>query len=119
MSSTSEPTTAIGYYFRGDDKKKGLKKLGKNAENEDLGIIQSWLIKSKEDERRCPQANWFEVIGTANKCDDHVFRVLEHTDSNNPYSPPVKGGLFLFANDLVNYYGNNLGAISVTVTRKE
>jgi T6SS, Phospholipase effector Tle1-like, catalytic domain len=92
---------------------------GWDRDNEDLGIIQSWLIKSKEDERRCPQANWFEVIGTTNKTDDHVFRVLEYAGSDNPYSPPVKGGLFLFANDLINYYGNNLGAISLTVTRHE
>ena len=48
LSSTTEPTVATGYYFRGDDKKKGLKKLGKNAENEDLGIY--FLIEVKDGE---------------------------------------------------------------------
>lgn len=47
-SSTAAPAIASGVYFRGDDKKKGLKKLGKNAENEDLGIY--FLIEVKEGE---------------------------------------------------------------------
>ncbi len=79
--------------------------------------VKEWVISFAESERRCPNAEWFEVIGTVLENDDHLFQMLKYQDDTHPYKPTVDGELFAFANDLNDKYGNNLGCIQITITR--
>ncbi len=79
--------------------------------------LMRWGVKLKEGGRRVPDAAWFELIGTVNRSDKENFRILKHTTKSNPYKCMQGGELFAFANDLNSKYGNNLGAIVLSVTR--
>ena len=89
---------------------------GWDRKGQDLSLLKDVVIRFSENDRRCPEARWFEVVGCINKSDDVVFRLLNRTKSK-PYSVPLKGELFAFANDVGDRYGNNLGTIKVGVTR--
>ena len=89
---------------------------GWDRKGQDLSLLKDVVIRFSENDRRCPEARWFEVVGCINKSDDVVFRLLKRTKSK-PYSVPLKGELFAFANDVGDRYGNNLGSIKVGVTR--
>lgn len=82
-----------------------------------IGKVKEWLIGFAESSRRCPDAEWFEIVGSLDRSDDDLFRILKHTDPAHPYSPTKDAELYAFANDLRDKYGNNLGSIEVTVTR--
>jgi len=84
----------------------------------DAWFGKEWFIKNKENERRCPSAKWFEVVCAINKSEDSIFKILDLIQRGNAYTVPVKGELFSFANDLDSMYGNNLGAITITVSRQ-
>ena len=43
--------------------------------------------------------------------------MLQHTGKISPFKAFIHGELFAFANDLDRMYGNNMGAIDVTVWR--
>jgi hypothetical protein len=72
------------------------------------------LIRAAEPNRRCPEANWFELIGTLD-CGD-CFRI-GCRGAGWTYSPARTGQLLAFANDVPKRYGNNSGVILLTVTR--
>lgn len=74
-------------------------------------------IKFMEDDRRCPEADWFEVVGMVGKAGS-AFRALRHTSEVDSLDITTAAGeLFFFANDLEDRYGNNLGLIQIWVTR--
>jgi len=79
--------------------------------------VKELIFRFAESGRRCPEAEWFEVIGTINKEDRHLFRILHHTDDEHPYEAQENGELFVFANDMIDKYDNNLGSVDMTVTR--
>jgi hypothetical protein len=84
----------------------------------DLGWLKEIIIRRKEEDRRVPSANWFEVCGTLGTNEDSHFRVLHHLENSDAdLEPETNSELFLFANDLKSRYGNNLGFIDVTVKR--
>lgn len=74
------------------------------------------LVRRMESRRRCPTANWFELVGTVGKNECNHFRIgcggIEKV-----YSPKVSGQFFAFANDLSTKYYNNSGSLCVTITR--
>ncbi|GKT12113.1 MAG: hypothetical protein ISEC1_P1088 [Thiomicrorhabdus sp.] len=91
---------------------------GWNRDNDSLGFIQKQFIRIMEGNKRHPDADWFEVIGTIGRNDRDCFRVLNHANSKPAYQPDANGELFVFANDLHSKYGNNRGTITITVTRE-
>jgi len=87
---------------------------GWNRKTEELGLKEI-LIQLTEGRRRCPDADWFEVIGGVGENDDLLFRILKHLTPDKAYSPKTTGVFFAFANDLDRFYDNNLGSIEVEV----
>lgn len=79
--------------------------------------LKEVFIRFKEDDRRVPRAQWFELIGGVGTDDQELFRVLEHPAGGAGYVPSASGELVFFANDLPRYYANNLGCIRVRVQR--
>ena len=88
---------------------------GWDRKHTDLGFLSGLFVKLKEDDRRCPKAKWFEIIGTIGKSDKSPIRLLKHTEM--PLKVDKTGDFYAFANDLDRMYGNNLGSISVSLTR--
>ena len=84
-------------------------------ETEQLPWLKEKLVGLFEDNRRVPEANWFELIGAEGDEDDDkskLFRVgkrVEHTAKSD-------ADLYLFANDLKSKYDNNEGFLKVTIT---
>ncbi|WP_207062235.1 DUF2235 domain-containing protein [Motiliproteus sp. SC1-56] len=85
---------------------------GWNREGVELGL-QELPIRMTEPFRRCPQANWFCLIGAIGDKDEHLFPIGRGTT----LEAPETGELCLFANDLMRFYGNNMGKLKVTVER--
>lgn len=81
---------------------------------EELGLKEVF-IAAAEPFRRNPDANWFEVVGVVDN--EEGQKVLPLRVASD-WSPQNTGELLLFANDLENFYGNNQGSITVTITRK-
>ena len=74
------------------------------------------LVRRMESRRRCPAANWFELVGTIGKNECNHFRI-GCGGFKKVYSPKVSGRFFAFANDLSTKYYNNSGSLCVTITR--
>lgn len=89
----------------------------KGWDRSQISSMKEWLIKWSESKRRMPDAEWFEAIGTIGKNDANIFRLLDYTNPLKPFVPPEKEELFASANDLISKYGNNLGSITITITR--
>ncbi|MBF0187523.1 MAG: DUF2235 domain-containing protein [Magnetococcales bacterium] len=81
-----------------------------------LGLSEMF-IAWKERDRRLPDAQWFEVVGSLGTTDKRLVRMLKHTTRRTAWTPPVTRELFAFANDLDKMYFNNSGHIQVTVKR--
>jgi hypothetical protein len=89
-------------------------------DNIELGRLKEFVIRRKEEDRRVADANWFEICGTIGKNEEGHFRILHHLEaSGSDYEPEVSGELFLFTNDLISRYGNNLGFIDVIIKRRD
>jgi len=87
-------------------------------ETEILGWVKEALVRKFEDNRRCPDARWFELIGAYGDNDNDLFRLGEAVNGVE-LSAKKTAPLWLFANDLSYKYGNNRGEISVKITRVE
>ncbi len=85
-------------------------------ETETLGWVKEPIVRMFEDNRRCPDANWFELIGAYGDNDNDLFR-LGSAVNGIECKAEKTAPLWLFANDLTYKYGNNRGDISVTITR--
>ncbi|MFK5984029.1 MAG: DUF2235 domain-containing protein [Pseudomonadota bacterium] len=88
---------------------------GWKTENE-LSGIKEFIVEHFEDNRRCTDADWFELIGTIGDDDKKLFRIGAG-GANKTYQAIDDGELYAFANDMLSKYGNNEGVIEVTVTR--
>lgn len=84
--------------------------------SEDLPWYKEGAVKFFEDKRRCPQANWFELIGAIGNNGGGFFRIGSG-GPNRIYTATQSGDLYAFANDLESKYGNNEGEIFVTISR--
>ena len=84
---------------------------------EQFGPILRRLARKQEPNRRCPCANWFELVGACqgNVCSQY-FKI-GCRGAAWTFSPTSSGRFFAFANDLDSRYHNNSGVICVTVTR--
>jgi len=92
---------------------------GWDRQSEDFPWYQELPIKWMEDERRCPKADWFEIVGVIGKKDQTPFRVLSYTKAGKQLNSGTRTGeIFLFANDMEDRYTNNLGFIKIVITRK-
>jgi len=84
--------------------------------SEDLPWLQGTFIGWFENRRRCPEANWFELVGSLGDEGDTLFRIREGGPEHR-YTAPRTDDLYAFANDLVSKYGNNQGQLRVSVIR--
>ncbi|MDP6707857.1 MAG: DUF2235 domain-containing protein [Alphaproteobacteria bacterium] len=83
-------------------------------ETEDLPWYKEEFVALFESRRRCPPANWFELIGAVGDDEDHLFRIGKGGEGA-AIEAPESGELYAFANDLGSRYENNTGEIEVTV----
>jgi hypothetical protein len=88
----------------------------KGWKTEELSWLKENIVEHFEDNRRCPDADWFELIGTIGDDDSKLFRIGKG-GPNKTYQAVDSGELYAFANDLISKYGNNEGSIDVTITR--
>ena len=91
---------------------------GWNRKTQELGLKEIF-IQLQEGKRRCPDADWFELVGGIGTDDSELFRILRHTKASSPYTPEQSGEFYAFANDLDRFYSNNLGSVEVTIKRTE
>lgn len=80
-------------------------------ESGQLRKFKEAFVKNLEGRRRCPEANWFELVGSYGDEDDHVFRI----GSSVTITAERNADLYLFANDLKTFYYNNKGLLEVVV----
>ena len=85
-------------------------------ESERLPWYKEEIVELLEWRRRCPQANWFELVGSIGDNEENFFRIGKG-GRDATYRCVASGELFAFPNDLRTMYGNNHGAIKVTLTR--
>ncbi len=89
-------------------------------ESIDLGWFREIAIKRKEDDRRVPDANWFELCGAVGEREDGLFRIMNHLcGEGNEFDADTKGEFCPFANDITDRYHNNLGFIDIWIRRTE
>lgn len=62
---------------------------------------------------RAPGERYFTLIGALDRDPATLFRI----GAGTPYTPPRAGRLTCFANDVPGFYGNNSGAVLLTVVR--
>jgi hypothetical protein len=85
-------------------------------QNIDLGWFTEIAIARKEDERRLPGANWFELCGAVGEREDELFQVLNFLQGDGATLEVNTTGEFCpFANDLMDRYHNNLGYIDLVI----
>lgn len=80
-----------------------------------ISLFKRPFFYMKEGDRRHPDAEWFELLGSVGRSDAACFRPLHH--HTDPWTVNEDGELFFFPNDLIDYYGNNKGFIDVTIKR--
>ena len=83
--------------------------------SDDLPWYQETVVKHLEDNRRLPDANWFELCGSLDD-NENYFRIGSG-GKNNQYTATRDAELYAFANDLLTKYDNNKGSILVTIER--
>ena len=71
------------------------------------------IVKFFEDNRRVPEADWFELIGSYGDELEEFFRV----GLDNTFTAKHSVDLYLFANDLETKYKNNEGDLKVVIKR--
>lgn len=71
------------------------------------------VLRATEWLRRAPREPWFALIGAVNG----DLRTLFKIGRERRLTMPVSGMLTCFANDVAFAYGNNTGAVELTVTR--
>jgi len=83
--------------------------------SDELNWLKREAVELFEGKRRCPEADWFELIGSLDEGAD-IFRIGCGGD-NATYTPRKNGTLYAFANDLKIMYFNNHGEIKVNIKR--
>lgn len=90
---------------------------GWDLEMVDLGFLKELFINFAEDDRRVPEAKWFELVAAVGKSDQDLFRICNHLVKTKPYTPPRNGEFCPFANDIESRYGNNMGFVDIVIHR--
>ncbi len=90
---------------------------GWETDEQEFPFYKKWLINLAEDNRRCAEADWFEIIATVTKNDEDNVRLLHHTEVGDEYIPKITGELYCYPNDLKSKYTNNSGFIEIKVKR--
>ena len=72
----------------------------------------NFLQRETETLRRFAGARWFALIGALDRRKETEFVI----GSRAVYEPQETGKLSCFANDLVGFYSNNEGSVTLTVT---
>lgn len=91
--------------------------LSDKAIAQKFGFLKKFFIRAKKNDRRVPQAKWFELCAALGSEDTHLFRIKEHLTKNKPYEPQVNGEFCPFANDLDSMYHNNMGYLDIKIIR--
>lgn len=76
-------------------------------------VSPNLLMKLGEFRRRVPKARWFALIGALDADESTQFVIGSHVI----YTPTRSGELTCFANDWQSKYGNNKGALTLSVQR--
>lgn len=84
--------------------------------SEDLPWYKESIVKWFDDNKRCRDANWFELIGSVDDEGDTFFRIGTG-GQDRVFQATRDADLYAFANDLDAKYDNNEGSLTVTVTR--
>lgn len=74
-----------------------------------------WLLRIFGSLRRFRGANWYTLVGNIGQRSSQSFLI----GSGGEQRALASGELFAFANDAWGFYGNNEGALKITVTRIE
>lgn len=75
------------------------------------GLLQDLLSAAK----RCPEAQWFQLVGSVGASEERLFPLGTFAHwTNRTFGA---GELFLFANDAPGFYWNNDGELTVRITR--
>lgn len=82
----------------------------------DTRLVARPIVRAVEPNRRCPAADWFELVGSVCRDGCETFRI-GCRGAGWTYTPRRNGQLYAFANDLASRYHNNSGSITVTVRR--
>ncbi len=81
-----------------------------------VGPLARPFVRASESKRRCPDANWFELVGSVGTDGCQHF-CIGCRGPGWTYTPNRSGALITFANDLLSRYGNNSGSITLTIRR--
>lgn len=71
-----------------------------------------WYLRWSAGKKRMKNENWFALIGTYGK--EMPFLIGKGMPE---LRPPVTGELVCYANDILGFYGNNSGALTLKVRR--
>ncbi len=82
--------------------------------SEDLPWDKESIMKLFEDNRRCPEANWFELVGSLGDDGKELFRI-GIGGIGRRYKATKSATLYAFANDLDSKYKNNTGKLIVII----
>lgn len=74
------------------------------------GWTDVWRYGYVEWAKRCLAANWFQLVGSVGKASPMIV-----LGTGGEFVAPASGELYCFANDAEWAYGNNEGAIELTV----
>ena len=69
------------------------------------------LQKTTENLRRMPHARWFALVGALDRRKETTFLI----GSTLRYTAKESGELTCFANDLIGFYVNNHGSVTLSV----
>ena len=115
--SQEEPETVYEVIIDASERWKDgdLEECGPDGwKSEQLPWYKEKIVEAFESRRRCPKADWFELIGSLGDEDDQLLRVVS---DDKTFTAASDAELWFFANDLNSKYGNNSGSIEVTVKR--
>ena len=79
-------------------------------------VLTGFLLKPHEAKRRAPLENWFCLIGGIGEDPTKLFRIGRQS-VDWPVGAGMSGELTCFANDVGWAYWNNIGSITLSITR--
>ena len=82
-----------------------------------FGFLKRLFIKAKRNNRRVPDAKWFELCAAVGKDDSNAIRIRDHISDAAAFISPYTGEFYPFANDLESMYHNNMGYIDLFIKR--
>ena len=85
--------------------------------DQEFGPLLSRVAKRLEPKRKCPLANWFELVGSNQSASCVSNFRIGCRGSGWTFTPRFTGKFSAFANDLESRYHNNSGTLCVVITR--